>query len=506
MFLKNINSLLASFACIAVYAGCAKTATDKPAAPDTSLVATSPVAAPAATSPSPIAASPQVKDKALATTDNATLTPAPHKRAPEELPKPVALTPEDWPQYRGANRDGISQATGLAHKLPADGPRIVWQTTVGQGYSAPSVVAGNVYLDDYDEKQDEWMVRCLALADGKELWRYKVKKNIRPNHGITRSAPATDGAYVISIDPKCEVHCLDARNGELLWKKFLPTDYGTQIPPWYNGQCPLIEGDRVVIATGGRAVMTALKKETGEKIWETENKDEFLLSHSSIMPIEVDGVKQYTYTTLKGAVGVDAQSGKQLWYFPWKFNTAVCSMPLPLGGGKFLLTAGYHAQTVVCQVTHSGNEWTAKEVASLPPPTAGWNSEVHTPIFYKDRIYGIGKKQRGLWTCLDQQGKELWTSDHHAAFELGGYVLADGMFIVVEGTTGTVRLLNANADHYEELGSFQLLTGPDAWAPPVVSHGRLLVRDMAKLICVDISADAANSTTPKTAAVTVPVK
>lgn len=451
----------------------------------------------------------QSREEASSAARNGTSSPstsAPRERKPNELPQPVLLTTEDWPQYRGTHRDGISTATGLAHKLPAAGPRIVWQTTVGQGYSAPSVVASNVYLDDYDEQQDEWMVRCLSLANGEEHWRYKVKKNIRPNHGITRSAPATDGGFVISIDPKCEVHCLDARNGELLWKKFLPKDYGTQIPPWYNGQCPLIDGDRVIIATGGRALMAALKKETGETLWETENKDEFLLSHASIMPVDLDGVKQYAYTTLKGTVGVDAQTGKQLWYFPWKFSTAVCSMPLPLGDGKFLLTAGYHAQTVVCQVTHNGNEWTAKEVLSLPPPTAGWNSEVQTPIFYNDRIYGIGKKQRGLWTCLDQQGKELWTSERHAAFELGGYVLADGIFFVVEGTTGTVRMLDANADHYEELGSFQLLSGPDAWAPPVISHGRLLVRDMGKLICVDISADASREATPATAAVTPPTK
>lgn len=445
--------------------------------------------------------------KAVAADKSAAAVPteerAPRKRTAAELPTPVALTAEDWPQYRGAHRDGISEAKGLAKTWSTAAPRVVWSTTVGQGYSAPSVANGNVYLNDYDEQQDEWMVRCLSLANGDEHWRYKVKKNIRPNHGITRTAPATDGAFVISIDPKCEVHCLDARNGELIWKKSLPAEYGTQIPPWYNGQCPLLDGDCVVIATGGRAVIAAFKKESGEKIWETENKDEFLLSHGSVTPVEIGGVKQYAYTTLKGAVGVDAASGKQLWYFPWKFNTAVCSMPLALGDGKLLLTAGYHAQTVICQVKHEGEKWSAEEVVSLPAPTAGWNSEVHTPIVYSDHIYGIGKKQRGLWTCLDKEGKELWTSSGHAAFDLGGYVLVEGKFFVVEGTTATVHVLDANADHYEELGTFKVLDGPDAWAPPVISHGRLLIRDLGKLVCLDIAdgsvpapATAAISQTP----------
>lgn len=408
-------------------------------------------------------------------------------RAPEDLPQPVTLTGEDWPQFRGQRRDGNALATGLLRSWPAAGPPVVWETAVGPGYAAPSVVAGRVYLNDYSEEQGEWMVRCLALEDGNELWRYKVKKRIRPNHAITRSAPATDGGFVFAIDPKCEIHCLDARNGELLWKKFLPAEYDSQIPAWYNGQCPLIDGDRLVVATGGRVLMTTLEKGTGNAIWETDNSEEFLLSHSSIMPVEIEGVRQYTYTTLNGLLGVEAESGKLLWHFPWKFNTAVSTTPLPLGDGRFFLTAGYHAQTVVCQVKRTNDEWTANELFSALPPTQGWNSEVHTPILYQDRIYGIGKKKRGLWTCLDLEGNEVWTSQGQASFGLGGYVLADGMFFVLEGKTGVLRVLDANADHYKELASVHLLQGPDVWAPPVISQGKLLIRDLGKLICLDIA-------------------
>lgn len=449
-----------------------------------------------------IGCSQEAEEVPLEAPSNAPVAPAPvvaetktieiPRRRPEDLPKPVTLTSEDWPQFRGQRRDGISQATGLLRGWPAEGPRVVWETAVGQGYSSPSVVAGRVYLNDYDEEQSEWMVRCLALDDGEELWSYKVKKRIRPNHGITRSAPATDGGFVFAIDPKCELHCLDARTGELIWKKFLPVEYDSHIPAWYNGQCPLIDGDRLVISTGGRALMIALEKGSGEPIWETDNSKEFLLSHSSIMPVEIGGVKQYAYTTLKGLVGVDTESGKLLWHFPWKFNTAVSSTPLPLGDGKFLLTGGYHARTVVCQVKRDGDDWIASEVLSLPPPTRGWNSEVHTPILFRDYIYGIGKKQRGLWTCLDQEGQEVWTSKGKASFGMGGYVLAEGMFFVLEGKTGTLRVLDAEADHYEELATIDLLEGPDVWAPPIISQGKLLIRDLGKLICLDIAAESSS--------------
>ncbi len=407
--------------------------------------------------------------------------------AHRELPPPTALTAEDWPQYRGQRRDGYSLSTGLMHDWPIGGPRLVWQTSVGPGYASPSVVAGRVYLQDYDESQGEWMVRCLSLEDGQEQWRYTVKKRIRPNHAITRAAPATDGGFVFAIDPKCELHCLDARNGDILWRKQLPAEYESPIPAWYNGQCPLIDNGRLVVATGGRALMTALEKATGKPIWETENSEQFLLSHSSITPVETQGVRQYTYNTLKGAVGVDADTGKLLWHFPWKFNTAVATTPLSLGDGKLLLTSGYHAQTVVCQARREGDAWSADEVVAAAPPTQGWNSEVHTPILYRDRIYGVGKKQRGLWTCLDLEANELWTSKGQASFGMGGYLLADGMFFVLEGKTGVLRVLDANADQYEELASCQLLEGPDVWAPPVISQGRLLIRDLGKLICLDIA-------------------
>lgn len=411
------------------------------------------------------------------------------RRATADLPQPVTLTIEDWPQYRGQHRDGASRESGLLRSWPDGGPHLLWETPVGQGYAAPSIVAERVYINDYAEDQSEWMVRCLALDSGDELWRYQVKKRIRPNHAITRSAPATDGGFVFSIDPKCELHCLDAGNGELIWKKFLPAEYNSQIPAWYNGQCPLIDGDRLVIATGGRVLLTALEKGTGEAIWETENSEEFLLSHSSIMPVEIEGVKQYTYTTLKGLVGVEAESGKLLWHFPWRFNTSVATTPLPLGDGRFFLTGGYHARTVVCRVKRQGDDWIASELFSLPPPTEGWNSEVHTPILYGDHIYGIGKKQRGLWTCLDLEGQEVWTSRGQASFGMGGYVLADGMFFVLEGKTGVLRVLDADADHYEELAKFELLEGPDVWAPPIISSGKLLIRDLGRLVCLDIAAD-----------------
>ena len=154
---------------------------------------------------------------------------------------PVATaTAANWPQFRGPNRDGISAETGLLRAWPEGGPEVLWATQLGQGYSAAAIHDGKVYFNDYDEATSEFLVRCLTLDEGKELWRFKEVRRIRPNHGITRSVPATDGKYVFSLDPKAVLHALDAETGKEIWRKNFVQDYGSQIPPWYNGQNPLI--------------------------------------------------------------------------------------------------------------------------------------------------------------------------------------------------------------------------------------------------------------------------
>ncbi len=399
---------------------------------------------------------------------------------------------DDWPQFRGRNRDGISTDTNLLRKWPEGGPKVLWTTEVAEGYSAAAIHDGKVFFNDYNRGAKAWLVRCLNLSDGKELWRYSDKKRIRPNHGITRTVPAVDGKYVFSLDPKCVFHCLDAGTGEEVWRKKLVREFHATIPAWYAGQCPLIEEDRVIIATGGDALLVAFEKATGNVIWQTPNPDGMTMSHASVVPTEIGGVKQYLYTTLKGCLGIDASDGKLLWHFPWKFNVAVPTSPLPLGDGRIFLTSCYEAETVMIRVTHEGGKFTATKVFSLPDHE--WNSETHTPIVHDGHMFGVGKKKRGLFTCLDFDGKQVWTSQGHSSFGLGSYILADGMFYSLEGKTGMLRLIEANSTEYRELASAQVLDGHDVWAPLALADGRLVVRDLTKMVCLQVGQEAEVST------------
>jgi outer membrane protein assembly factor BamB len=389
----------------------------------------------------------------------------------------------DWPQFRGPNRDGISTETGLMRSWPEGGPEVVWSTTVGPGYSSAAIHSGRVYFNDYDESTSEFLVRALNLADGKELWRFKEPRRIRANHGITRSVPATDGKYVFSLDPKAVLHALDAKTGEELWRKNLVEEYETKIPPWYNGQNPLIEKDKVLIAPAGpSALIVALDKASGKELWRTPNPEGWLLSHASLMPAKIGGVDQYLFSVLQGTVGVSAADGKLLWHFPFKFNISISPSPLPIDAERVYVTGAYDSGGAMFRVKPDGDGFSTEQIFSHAPDE--WNSEVQTPILFEDHMFAVGKQRRGLFTCLDFDGKQVWNSDGKAYFGLGSFILADGMFIVLEGKTGMLRLLEANTKEYKELASAQVLGGHDVWGPPALSDGMLVIRDLSRMVAV----------------------
>jgi len=360
----------------------------------------------------------------------------------------------------------------------------VWSVPVAPGYAGAAIAGGRVYHHDYDEAKSEWCVNCRSLADGKLIWQFREAREIRPNHAITRTVPAVDGRFVCSLDPKAVLHCLDAKTGKQLWRKSLVTAYQSAIPPWYNGQCPLQEGGRLIIATGGAAILVALDKATGNEIWRTPNPGGYAMAHASVMPAVLGGVKQYLYGTLKGPLGVSAQDGKLLWAHARKFNVAVAPSPIAVDEEKVFMTGSYDAGSVMVRVRRVGGEFKTENVFDFQ--NNEWNSEVHTPIVHQGHLFAVGKKKRGLFTCLSFDGKQVWTSEGKASFGLGSYMLAGGMFLVMEGDTGKLRLLEASTAGYHELAAAQVLGGEEVWGPMALSDGRLVLRDLSKMICLDL--------------------
>ncbi len=397
----------------------------------------------------------------------------------------------DWPQWRGPNRDNQSTETGLYRTWPAGGPKVLWKTPVAEGYAGVAIKAGRLYLNDYDPAKKEHVVRCLSMADGKEVWRWSYAVEVRPNHGITRTVPSVGERLVFSLDPKCRFHALDIKTGKIAWQKNLVQDYKATIPGWYAGQNPLLDGPRVVLATGGDALAVAFDQATGKEIWRSPNPGKDVMSHASLMPATIGGVKQYLYMTTNKVVGIAAADGQILWSIPFATKMAGVPSPVAIGDGRVFITSGYEAGSMMIQVEKGASGFTVKKLYDLT--SAQFNSEVHTPVLYKDHLFGVGSKTRGRFMCVGLDGKVAWQSpvssgDAAASrtFDLGGFMFADGMFFVVDGKSGMLRLVEANTTGYKELASAQALSGEDVWGPLALSDHRLVLRDMNQMVCLQV--------------------
>jgi outer membrane protein assembly factor BamB len=401
-----------------------------------------------------------------------------------------ANLPGAWPRFRGLNYDGVSsEKVSLAKSWPAEGPRVLWSVDVGEGYAGPAVLEGRVYLLDYDQAKQTDVVRCLSLSDGKEIWRYSYPVKIKRFHGMSRTVPAVTDKYVVTLGPKGHVTCLDAKTGTFRWMLNLVKEYGTTIPQWYTSQCPLIDDGKAIIAPAGSALMMAVDCETGKIVWQTPNPDKWVMTHSSIVPMEFKGKRSYIYcggsTEAGGVVGVSATDGRVLWKTDeWKVRTNV-PMPLVIGEDRIFLTAGYGQYDSGCmmlRLAESDGKIVAK--SEFKHPTAVFGSMQHTPILYNDRIYGVGMDKQLI--CLDLEGKVVWTSTSANTFGSGPYVIAGGMLYVLNDS-GVLTLVEAGSSGYVQLARAKVLEGLESWGPIAVASGRLIVRDLTRMVCLDVS-------------------
>jgi outer membrane protein assembly factor BamB len=400
----------------------------------------------------------------------------------------------NWQRFRGPDMDNISkERIPLIEKWGNIQERTLWKVNLGEGHAAPAVFAGRVYLLDYDELKKCDALRCFALATGKELWRRSYKVHLKRNHGLSRTIPAVNEKYVVTIGPKCQVMCVDRITGDLKWGIDLETEYGTEVPFWYTGQCPLLDGDTAVIAPGGRALVAGLDCRTGKPVWEVPNPHKWKMSHSSVMKATVEGKKMYIYFAIGGICGISSSgpdAGKELWEIAGFAPAVVAPSPLVLEGGRILLTAGYGAGSAMIRVSRKGSGWSA-EILQHYKPSEGISTEQQTPVFYKGTVFAIlpndagGRRNQFIAVSPTDGTKILMTSGKNERYGLGPYIVADDKFFILDDD-GELTIARASASGFTILDKARILVGQDAWGPVAITGGYLLARDSKQLVCLDI--------------------
>ena len=394
-----------------------------------------------------------------------------------------------WPWFRGRNLDAIcDDRVSLARKWPPGGPKMLWPQPVelGQGFASAAVRDGRVYVLDYDEETLADTMRCLSLDDGEEIWRNGYPVEVAWNHGMSRTVPALVENNVISLGPKCHVTCWDAETGQARWLLDLVADYGATVPQWYAGQCPLIDNGRLILAPAGDALLMAVDYKSAEVIWKSQNPRGWVMTHVSIVPMEFAGKRMYVYCGSGGVAGVSAEDGEILWETTaWKIDMATCPSPVIVGGGRIFLCGGYESGAMMLQLEQQGGSIVAEVLFRLNPRQFG--SEQQTPVLLDGYLYGVRHKKQGAQLlCLDLDGKEVWNSGREE-FGSGPYMIADGLIYVMDDD-GWLTMAEATPKQYKPLDRARVIEdGVHAWGPMTMVAGRLIVRDMTRMVCLDVA-------------------
>lgn len=393
----------------------------------------------------------------------------------------------DWSQFRGNALDSKSQdSRSILTEWPDGGPSVIWTTQLSKGHGGASIHNGRAYILDYDTETFADVVRCLNLETGQELWSFTYPIKIKNNHGITRSVPAVNDRYVVTIGAKAQVYCLDAKTGEFIWSKSLVLDYGTVIPKWYSGQCPLMVGDKVIVAPSGpKGFMIQIDCASGEVEWTAKNSMRWDMTHTSITPMTLKGgVETYVYSGSGGVAGVDAKTGEVLWVNrQWKIKIAACASPVVIDEERIFLSAGYSAGCMMIRVFQGEDgKWDSEAIFKLEERDFG--SVQHTPILHDGYLYGT--RPNGELVCLSLDGEVKWASGVQK-YGIGPYMMIGSRMILLDSKTCDLALVDIQPDSFAPIERKNLWDGHDAYGLMAYAHGLLVLRDLNTMVALDIS-------------------
>ncbi|HEX4608823.1 MAG TPA: PQQ-binding-like beta-propeller repeat protein [Urbifossiella sp.] len=397
----------------------------------------------------------------------------------------VALRADDWPQWRGPDRTGLSKETGLLKEWPQDGPPLRWKAPdIGPGYSSPAVAGGKVFIQT--TRGDQEFALALDEKTGKELWKSpigSVGKNRGPDYPGTRATPTVDGDRLFCLSSAGQLVCLGT-DGKEVWQKDLMKDFGGKVgrplAGWAYSESVLVDGDRVVCTPGGaKATLAALNKRTGETVWVCPIPDGDAAEYASAVVVETGGLRQYVQFVEKGVVGVEAQTGKFLWRYE-KTVEPGANILTPVVLGNKVFSAGSRSGGGLVELAAIDGGVSARQVyfdKQIAPGIGG-------AVLVDGHLYGA--TGQALFCAEFATGKVKWTERGVGAASV---CFADGR-IYVRGHAGDVALVEPSPAEYRERGRFKQ---PDhgktpAWPHPVVANGGFYLRDMGVLLCYDVKA------------------
>ena len=394
----------------------------------------------------------------------------------------------DWAQWRGPDRTGhVPADVAVPAALPA-APNIVWKVAVGDGLASPVVSGGRIFhLDNQEGKET---IHAADAATGKTLWSMPLDDTFKDAHSPPgpRCAPTVDGDRVYAQSCRGELQCLAVADGKLIWRTNYVKDLGASFAGekgtaagasrhGYNGS-PLVDGDRLYVTAGGKgASMVCFEKATGKIIWKSQDD---VAGYASPILTTVAGVRQIVYYTAEGVIGLDPDKGDLLWRFPIKtgFGRHVTT---PVVVDDIVIVSSHQAGLLGIRIVKSEagmkaeQAWVSKESAI----------NFASPVLVGKHLYGVGPSRNLI--CIDAQtGKQAWSKD--GLFTNPGRAYAGmvvmGKNILVLTDAGQLLFIAADPAEYREISRTQACG--QTWCNPAYSAGRLYLRDAREMRCMEL--------------------
>lgn len=405
---------------------------------------------------------------------------------------------QDWPDWRGVNRDGVWNETGVVEKFSADSLPAVWSVVVGAGYSGPTVANGRVYLTDRMEKPEPTEgVLCFDEKTGKKLWesRYNCEYEGVGYPAGPRASVVINNGKAYALGTMGNLFCFDAENGNIIWQRDLQNDYKIRMPIWGIAATPLIADGKVILQISGsdNACVVALDKNTGKEIW--RNLDD-MASYSAPVLITQANKNVVVVWTEDSLSGLDPSTGKVFWRIPWKIKMGM-GISTPVLYHNYIFVSCFYSGSLLVKLGE--NSLTAEKVwqrqGQSERKTDALHCVINTPVILDDYIYGVDsygelrclELETGdrVWEDLTAVPKNRWANIHF---------IQHGNKTWMFNEQGELIISILDPQGFHEISRTKIIEPTKkqlprgvTWSHPAFTNRHVFARNDNRLICVDVS-------------------
>lgn len=387
------------------------------------------------------------------------------------------VVPQNWPQWRGPNRDGVIHD----FKAPKSWPeklKLIWTIPIGSGISSPVVSSGKAWV--HTRKDEIESVTCVDLMTGKIVWRKDYAAPFKPNPAAAKmgngpfATPVLYQNKIYTLGTSGILSCFDADSGDLKWRKSFD-EIDTSSMFCGTAASPVVDQKNLIIQIGDdhHGALIAFDAPTGQEKWKWLAGS---VSYASPIIAEFEGTRQVLAHTNNAIAGVDAENGKMLWQTTFTESEWGENIVTPLVSGKYLIVSNGVQGVTAFEILNSDGHWNAKRI---------WqNSDIgmymSSPVIDGDYLFGMSPKRKGLFFCSKiSNGKVLWTSQGDEGSNASIVQTDDLVFFLTD--EANLKVVKKNSTKYEPIANYTVAQG-STWSHPVIWQNHILIKDTSNLL------------------------